>query len=202
MSIKLKVKPDDKVRAKGLGALWIPEEKTWVIPDPVKDINSFKEWLPSQEGWIVQRPYFVVRAKRLCHKCGQETPIIGLGAKNAQYLFFEREDRSVWQYSEGPIIFSDTDYLDAEVVASLQEYYPFYRKAYSKVARRKFWGNTCVNCYALQEDDEEFLYEDGNPLSPLTIERAREIRIVYFKLKFDYYIRSSYGHNSWYEDIF
>lgn len=200
MSIKLNVRSKEEGRVKKLGALWIPDEKIWVIPDAVKDINPFKKWLPEDEGHIVQRPYFVARTERACLKCGKETPLIALGAKHYQALFYETEEKATWTKIEYPILFCDIGFLEEEVIRSLQEYYPFFQLADLDEESEKFWVNTCIHCHAIQEDVYNFM--DGNPpLSPITIEDMRQIRIIYFKLNFDYYISAGWVDNPLFVDI-
>ncbi|SEA88472.1 DUF5710 domain-containing protein [Pedobacter hartonius] len=53
MPYLLKVPYSDKDEAKGLGALWIADRKTWVIPDYISDLNPFKKWIPAHPGCIV-----------------------------------------------------------------------------------------------------------------------------------------------------
>ncbi len=96
MCIKLEIKRRDEKSAKLLGGIWLPDAKTWVIPDGVEYINPFGEWLPKTEGFIVQRPYFVNRAKRVCYKCGKETPLIAPGIKFGYQLTYETK---VWKTS-------------------------------------------------------------------------------------------------------
>lgn len=62
---------------------------------------------------------------------------------------------------------------------------------FAKTLGLKTWDCICVNCSAPQADDEELRYEAG-PLKPITTEEAQEIRVIYFKLKFDYYLRACY----------
>jgi hypothetical protein len=44
--------------------------------------------------------------------------------------------------------------------------------------RRKEWGNCCIHCEALQEDDEEWVFGHASPFSPSTIEEAKEMPVV------------------------
>ena len=94
MAIRLNIKAKQRQMVKALGAELYQDGKTWVIPNSIMDINPFKDWLPEEEGHIVQRPYFVVRTKGACRKCGKETPLIALGAKTYQsrspILFYNR----------------------------------------------------------------------------------------------------------------
>jgi hypothetical protein len=189
--IKLDINTKQAEKVKKLGGLLLPDGKTWVIPDGVKHINRWKMWLPNEEGFIVQRPYFVLRAKRSCHKCGKETNVVQLGGKNGQQAIFKNGDTVTWRRWEGyPICFTDVTYLDDEVAASLQSNYPFFKFMRSKGLRQKIWGSTCVHCGALQEDDDEYRC-DLNALHPGIWEAGLEIRIIYFPLQFDYYIEGS-----------
>ena len=65
-------------------------------------------------------------------------------------------------------------------------------EVYSRRLRKKEWGNCCVHCQALQEEGDDWRYDFRNPFSPVSVEEAMEMRIIYFKLSFDYYIRG--GH--------
>jgi hypothetical protein len=208
MPIKIIVEPKEVERVKKLGALWLPGEGTWVIPDTVKKINSFRRWLPDDEGYIVQRPYFVVKTKRACLKCGKETPIVALGAKNYHSLFHKTENRGSWRRIGYPTLFSDITYLDEEIVQSLQEYYPFFQYAHSYCDEypeeygesEDSWVNTCVHCKTVQEDIYNFM--DGNaPLSPIYEEEMSKLHIVYFKLRFDYYIQAGEMHSPLFEEM-
>jgi hypothetical protein len=191
MPIRIDVLPEEEGRVKKLGGLLLPDGKTWVIPDGMKHINRFKAWLPNEEGFIVQRPYFLLRAKRVCHKCKKDTRVIQLGAKVGQRAAFGKGDMVTWRRWEGlPISFTDVTYLDDEIAASLQSDYPFFKFVRSKGLRQKIWGSTCVHCGALQEDDDEFRY-DNNVLHPGTLDEGMEIRIIYLPYKFDYYIQGS-----------
>lgn len=75
MSIKIVVKEKERQRVAELGARLAEDGMTWIIPDEITDINPFMSWLPDDECHIVQRPYFAVRAKCNCWKCGKETTV-------------------------------------------------------------------------------------------------------------------------------
>jgi hypothetical protein len=202
MPIKLNIKKKDQEQVKQFGGRLLPDGKTWVIPDEIHNINPFMEWLPLEEGHIVQKPYFSVRAKCLCWKCKRETPVVALGAKSYQALVYETEDNPLWEKVEDDrLIFTEIDYLDEGIGASMQANYPFFKHQYSAKLEGKVWGNCCVHCQALQEEDDEYAYGLGNPLSPTNIEAAKEIRVVFFKLEFDYYISSGYAWSDLYLDI-
>ena len=202
MAIKLSVKKREQGRVLSLGGRPSPDGKTWVIPDEIRDINAFASWLPQREGFIVQRPHFVVRGKCSCWKCGQETPAVALGAKCYQQLWFPTADTLQWERTEGePILFTEIDYLDETISRSLQEHYGFYKQTYSKKLRKKEWGNCCVHCQALQEEDDDWRYDFRNPFSPVSVEEAMEMRIIYFKLSFDYYIRGGYQYDGLFAEM-
>lgn len=200
MAIRLNIRAKQRQMVKELGAELHLDGKTWFIPDHVTNINPFKEWLPEEEGIIVQRPYFVVRTKGTCWKCGKETPLIALGTKSYQTLVYKTPDRGIWKKEDYPILFTEIERLEGDIIESLQSNYSFFKKAYSKSERKKKWGNFCVHCQARQEDDDEFIYEAG-PLSPLSIEEAKELRIIYFKLAFDYYISGGYSIDPLIEEV-
>ena len=92
MSFQLRVKKREQGHVSSLGGRLLPDGKTWVIPDEIRDINAFGSWLSKREGFIVQRPYFVVRGKCSCWKCGWETPALALGARCYQQLVYVSAD--------------------------------------------------------------------------------------------------------------
>ena len=125
-----------------------------------------------------------------------------MGATCFQQLTYGKSGALEWNREEGySVLFTEVDYLDATISRSLQENYAFYRQTYSKKLRRKEWGNCCVHCQALQEEDGDWLYGGANPFSPWNREQAMEIRIIYFKLDFDYYIRGGYKYNPLLEEV-
>ena len=194
MPIKIDVESREESKVRKLGATLLEDGKTWVIPDEMDHINKFKQWLPNEEGFFVKRPFFVVRSRMECYKCKKEMTVIALGAKVAQQATFLRGDTVTWKKWEVPILFQDVEYLDEEVVISLQEYYPFFKYKYVSAMEQKIWGNVCLRCGAMQEEDDEFRYE-ANALNPISIEAVEELRIIYFKLDFDYYIQGMWSFN-------
>jgi len=90
MSLKINIPYADKDKAKNLGAFWVPHDRSWTIPDHIKDINPFKAWIPVQRGCIVRKPYLLCISRTNCWKCKKEIPMIALGAKN--YFTFEYAD--------------------------------------------------------------------------------------------------------------
>jgi len=188
--IRLDIDATQAEKVKKLGGHLLPDGKTWVIPEEVKHINRFKIWLPNEEGFIVQRPYFVLRAKGPCYKCKRETPVVQLGGKRGQQASFRNGDTVTWrQWENCPLCFTDITYMDDQIAASLQSNYTFFKFVRSKGLQQKIWGNTCVHCGALQEDDGEFRY-GNSALHPGLWEEGLEIRIIYFSLQFDYYIEA------------
>ena len=202
MSIKLDINKRDWEQVKRIGGRLLLGGKTWVIPDEIQDINPFAKWLPEVEGHIVQKPYFSVRAKCVCWKCKRETPVVALGAKSYQALVYETADNPLWEkVADDRLIFTEIDRLDERISAYMQANYPFFQQQYSVKLESRVWGNCCVHCQALQEEDGEYTFGLANPLSPGTIEAAKEIRIIFFKLEFDYYISSGYEWCDFYLEI-
>jgi hypothetical protein len=206
MGIKIMVDTGDRERVKRLGARWVPDARNWVIPDGVPDINSFREWLPDEEGYIVQRPYFIMRTNRLCTRCGKETPLVALGAKYGYKLGCETTDKPLWKKWGFPILFTGIVHMDEEILKSMQDHYPFFQWSCSSLADEGgdkyryfdsdyFWANTCVHCKAVQEDEYNFIGEDA-PFRPRTLDEARELRVVCFKLGYDYYVQGK-GVRNW-----
>lgn len=196
MSFKLgNVKKREQEQVFALGGRLLPDFKTWVIPDELQDINGLAPWLPCEEGFIVQRPYFVLRAKCSCWKCGQETPVVALGARRFQHLTYETSDMPVWRREEKPVLFTEVGYLDETISRSMQENYGFFRQLYLEEREIEEWGNCCVHCGSMQEANDDWRYDFRSPFNPQSVEEAREVRGVYFNLPFDYYINAgdSYG---------
>ncbi|MBN8851387.1 MAG: hypothetical protein BGO55_09205 [Sphingobacteriales bacterium 50-39] len=200
MPIKIDVEAREEAKARKLGACLLEDGKTWVIPDELDHINKFKPWLPCEEGFLVKRPYFVVRARMPCYKCKKETTVVALGAKVAQEAAFRRGDTLTWKKWDVPILFDDVEYVDDEVVESLQDYYPFFKYKRVRALGQKIWGNACMHCGAMQEEDDEFRYE-ANALRPGTIKAAREVRLIYFKLNFDYYIQACWSYDPFFNEF-
>jgi hypothetical protein len=194
MSIVIEVSHDEINRAKKLGAQTTPDEKIWYIPDKIKNINPFKRWLPRGEGFYVQKPYSLARSRMPCYNCNKITPIIALSGRVAQEAEATTTDNVIWRKLEFPVYFSEITYLDPSVDSYLQENYPFFKLAATRDSEQPIWGNTCIHCGFLIDDHDEFKYE-CHALNPLTIGEIREIRVVYFDLPFDYYIRAG-----WYTD--
>jgi len=201
MCIQIEVSSKDEVRVRKLGARWLPEENIWIIPDSVQNLNPFRKWLPDEEGFIVQRPFFVARAKRGCLSCGKETPLVALGAKCCHSLaYMAAGKKPVWEKYDFPIFFTEISYLEEEVIESLKEYYPFFQLREVEECDEKLWVNTCIHCNAVQDDMYNFMDGDA-PLSPVSDEKLAELRIIYFKLKFDYFIISGCHMSPRYEEI-
>ena len=194
--IRLTVKQKDRPRIAKLGGRLLPDGKTWVIPDEITDINGFAPWLPQEEGFIVQRPYFVVRAKYPCWKCKQETQAVALGAKVCQAAHFEDADMPQWERWDWPILFTEIEYLDETINRSMRENYPFFKLVYSKELEQDEWCNCCEHCGTPQEENGDWRYGCKNPFAPYEVEQAREIRVIYFKLDFDYYLNAGYQFNT------
>jgi hypothetical protein len=202
MSIKLSIRERDHKKIKQIGGHLLPDGKTWIIPDDIKDINPFMKWLPQKEGHIVQKPYFSVRGECICWKCKRKTPVVALGAKSYQALIYETADNPLWEkVADDRLIFTEIDYLDEGISAAMQANYPFFQQQQSTKLEGRVWGNRCIHCQALQEEDDEYAYGLASPFNPITMEEAKEIRVVFFKLEFDYYINAGYMLSELYLDI-
>ncbi len=191
MPIKINVPFNKKDSARALGAWWFSEEKTWVIPDALTDINPFSEWLPKDEGFIIKWPHVVVKSSRICWKCHQETPLIALGAKSFYALEYNTESDPKWKQWDYPVLFMDIDAMDGEITVVLQQRYPFFQFIYSKTAGEKYWANTCIHCRSLQGDNYNFMEYNGI-FNFTDKEQASSITRDYLKMKFNYYISSGF----------
>jgi hypothetical protein len=194
MAIRIEVLPKHGKNARKSGACNLPDGKTWVIPDGVKDLNPFKRWLPDGEGFYVQQPYALARSRLACYRCKKITPVIALCGRVAQQAFYSNDGCVKWEKAGMPVFFRDVTYLAEEVDKYLQENYPFFKMAYSDILGAPIWGNACIHCEALLDDFDEFRYGQ-HTLNTVDIEELREIRIAYFDLEFDYFIRAG-----WYID--
>lgn len=190
--IQLTVKRDEGRHVARLGGQLLPDGKTWVIPNEIRDINAFADWLPNEEGFIVQRPYFVLRGKYPCWKCKQETDAVKLGAKFYQASYFEDADIPQWEWRDEPILFHEIGYMDETISRSMGEHYPFFKLVDNKHLEHEEWCNCCRHCGAAQEEDDDWRYGLKNPFSPYDVEEAKEMRVIYFKLDFDYYINAGW----------
>jgi hypothetical protein len=108
-----------------------------------------------------------------------ETPAVALCATCFQHLTYEESDTPEWIRDEG-----------------MQENYPFFRQTYLKKVGRKEWGNCCVHCQAMQEDNDDWRYGFRHPFATSSVREAMELRIIYFNLNFDYYLRGVHAHDS------
>jgi hypothetical protein len=190
--IQLTVKQNERQRVAKLGGHLLPDGKTWIIPDEITDINAFAEWLPKEEGFFVQRPYFVLRGKYPCWKCKREIEAVKLGAKFCQASYFEHADLPRWEKWKGPMWFSEIEYMDETISRSMGDNYPFFKLIDSKEFDHEEWCNCCTHCGAAQEENGDWRYGICNPWSPSNIEEAMQIRVIYFKLDFDYYINAGW----------
>src|SRR6185312_4998531 len=145
-----------------------------------------------EEGFFVQRPYFVLRGRYPCWKCKREIEVVKLGAKFCQASYFEDADLPRWERREGPILFNDITYLDETISRSMRENYPFFRLIDSKALEQEEWCNCCIHCGAVQEEDGDWRFGCKNPFSPYDVVEAKEMRIIYFRLDFDYYINAGW----------
>jgi len=203
MPIKIKVPFSQKQEAKALGAIWIAEEKTWVIPKYIEEINSFKPWLPPGGGTFVKFPYLVVKSKRTCWKCHKDTPLIGLGAKEYITSAFNSPKDVVWEKYPEPVLFVDITFIDSELVPVLKTQFPFFQLTYSKTLNKNVWVNTCIHCQTIQPDkynlENDFVF--GGSMGTLFKGKKTEL----LKLRFDYHIDSAlyegiYYYNGYEDD--
>ncbi|RZK43399.1 MAG: hypothetical protein EOO90_03830 [Pedobacter sp.] len=192
MPIKLNVPFAEKDQVKSLGAWWYAEEKAWVIPDSIKDINPFALWLPQEDGLIVKWPYIVVKAKRKCYRCEKLTTVIALGVKNYYAFDYHPSTQTItWALCEDDsVLFLEVDLLDVDFSRHLNSRYPWYQMQYAqRTGREKGWANTCQHCAALHEDDYLFS-ETSGVFNCLYKEDFKGISRDYLKLRFDYFISS------------
>lgn len=207
MPIKITVPFDQKEDAKKLGAIWVPDVKTWVIPDHIQSVNSFKAWLPKNGGSFAKLPYLLARSSRKCWKCHKETPLIALASKIFFTTAFGPQIPPAdikWEKNENPSFFVDIESIDVELSTVLCLQFPFFQKMYSKKLGKSTWVNTCINCRTIQGDD----YNTAHPHAPFggymnekkTLFRGKNMEQI--QLRFDYYIDSAIYGGEYYWDGF
>ncbi len=204
MPIKINVPFEKKEEAKKLGAFWMPDARTWIIPDHVADIDPFKAWLPANGGSIVKYPHLIIKSSRSCWKCHEETPLIALGARKYFTTAFSSPENIEWEKREYPAFFVDIRYIDPEVTGILKESYPFFREMYAKKLETNTWVNTCIHCSTIQGDE----YNTADPGAPFggymnekkTLFRGKETELLH--LRFDYYLDASVYEGDYYWDGF
>ncbi|SFE79719.1 hypothetical protein SAMN05518672_110122 [Chitinophaga sp. CF118] len=204
MPIRLNVPFIQKDDAKKLGARWVPDVSTWVIPDHIVDINPFNAWLPRNGGTFVKYPYLIAKNKRDCWKCHKETPLIGLGARNyITSVFGSPFSEPVWEIRNYPVFFVDIKLVDDVIASIMHEQYPFFKNTYHKTLGKQLWLNTCTHCETIQGDDYNIdrSYILGGYLNEKrTLFRGKQMEQL--PLRFDYYIDSAIYEGEYYWDGF
>lgn len=204
MAIKLNVPFLEKDEAKSVGAFWVPDLKTWIIPDHVKSINEFKPWLPQGGGTIIKSPYLIARSTRMCWRCRKETPLIALAAERYFTTEFSPRIESEWIYYEHPAFFVYVKHIDSELVNILQDRFPFFRRKYVKKVATEVWVNTCVHCETIQGDDYNTAYPHssfgGYQNEKKTLFRDKSLE--HLKLRYDYYLDATIFEGYYYWDGF
>ena len=200
MPIKINVPFSQKDEAKKLGAIWVPDVKTWVIPDNIENIDLFKTWLPN-DGFIVKYPYLVARDSRECRKCHKETPLIALGAKTFFTTCFESKTNLKWQKIDYPAFFIGVRIMDNDLSKILKEQFPFYKEMPAKKTGRMTWVNTCKFCQTIQGDDHNTNHPGAIFGGYLNEKKTlfRDKKMEQLQLRFDYYIDGVMyeGHYYW-----
>lgn len=192
MAIRLAVPYSEKDEARQLGAIWNPDFKVWVIPDPIKNIDPFTRWFPAKPNLIVCSPYNLLLAERLCWKCKAATPIVALGAER----FFssdsgDQNPAGQWVLHNSYAIFCGMQFSEKPVLKYIQDSYPFFQKTFSNTLSSSYFANTCVHCRKLQ--GEFFIIEEvDSPFFP-DMETGRiKAKIAQMELPFDYFVRGSW----------
>lgn len=97
-----------------------------------------------------------------------------------------------WERREGPILFNDITFLDETISRNMRDNYPFFKLIDSETLEQEEWCNCCIHCGAVQEENGDWRFGCKNPFSPYDIAEAKEMRIIYFRLDFDYYINAGW----------
>lgn len=201
MPIRINVSFLQKDEAKKKGAIWIPEIKTWVIPDYIKDINSFKLWLPQNVSTIVKSPLLLARSSRTCWKCRKETPLIALASRSFFTTVFNSPLEKKWEYFEFPVVFVHILNLGRNIVSILEDRFPFFQQRYSEKFAKNFWVNTCIHCQTKQGDDYNIdipgVHFGGYQNEKKTLFRGKSIEQIL--IEFDCLLDASIyeGHYHW-----
>lgn len=189
MPIKINVPFSQKDEAKKLNAVWIPDVKTWVIPDAIADINPFKAWLPKEGGSIVKYPYIIAKSSRNCWKCRKETPLIAFGSKNYFTTAFNSPRDVLWGKYDLPVFFRDIKSVDNDLVLLLERKYPYFQNTYSKTLGKNIWVNTCMHCQTIQGDDYNFDTQ-SSPFYSYNGSFMKDKETELLQLRFDYYLHA------------
>lgn len=195
MGILIEVPFSQKDECKKAGGHWDISLKSWYIPDYAK-ICKFQRWLPEDCHLIMKRPFLIAQTYQTCWKCGEETPLISLSAK--AYISYEYVDEDdddnierEWRVIPEFMMLLDTDYLPPSVTNYIQQYYPYYKRIFSKTLKRSYWANGCAKCGALQGDWFNY-YEPHGAFCPVDEDEAARITLIEHDFPFDFPVRSGY----------
>lgn len=202
MALKLTVPFAEKDEAKGRGALWSMDDKTWFAP-PNQDYNQFTHWAKvEQANLILQSPYFVAHNEVCCWKCKGVTAVVAL-ATAANYFIMDYEEvdaeietgpeldgidapdgKKIWYKEQGFSFVSYVSAMDEVNAAWLAAAYPLFYLDYSKANDGNYWTNHCQHCMAIQGDF--FLHDrPGGAFSPTTPKQCEQLMLVSQNVKYD-----------------
>ena len=204
MPLKINVPYKDKDDAKGRGAFWDAELKTWYVPKH-KEYNDFLQWTSSENFSIIaQTPFFIARNQRTCWKCSELTTVVSLASDNffeLDYLNEEEDDETMAWFSQDYFtFFSSPTYINKETIELISQKFPFYKLGYSKTVNGQYWANHCEKCNALQGDFYNH-NEPGGAFSPMSIEECQQLTFLEVPSKFDLTIEAGTGWSSMNEEI-
>lgn len=92
--IKLNVPFEEKDMAKGLGAKWNLDFKTWYVPHHYEDdLRLFQKWLPSEArittNFLNPKENFILEGQNECWNCKNMTTIVTLAVVTSlQYTHY------------------------------------------------------------------------------------------------------------------
>jgi hypothetical protein len=124
----------DNDQAKGLGARWDPDLRSWYVPSGL-DLKAFARWLPispSQNDPLLP----ILGLPQGCWKCGEPTMAV-IACRDGEQLVFAHD--RVLQIVASQVAVEDLASVGAGPL----------RPRFSRTMGRSSWSNGCLACGAL-----------------------------------------------------
>ncbi|MFC2137766.1 DUF5710 domain-containing protein [Bacteroidota bacterium] len=198
MSIQIEVPYQEKNNAKGKGAFWDNDIKTWYIPNSNK-IDEFQEWIPNRTDTIIKTPILIAKNFRDCWKCKKDTPLIAIGGKEILVKDFveDESDKIEWFVEDNSLaLFYNIVYLPIQLIKIVQSKFPFFKYTYSKTIKGKYWANNCIHCNSIQGDFFNHC-EPGGAFCPMSNEAGSFIKLFKIDYKHDIPIIGSFSFDDY-----
>jgi len=175
----------EKDLAKGLGARWDAQRKTWYAPDGT-DASRFSRWFP-QPARITLRAahYFIAATQCICWQCERVSGAWGfvlppgheawteLDAapphvqSDAQYEEWVQSDASVgWVEQDSAAVALRVRHIPESVQRRIAAVTGAYRHDFSMTLQSFYWMNHCTAC-GMKQGDFELIEEYDAPFYPI-----------------------------------